>query len=134
MGKLLDVVAYMHLQGVTHRDLKLENLVLKDPKGLDLSSVTLIDFGLAKAARARERMQVSESVEYWLSILEDGSFDVFFVVCFISRVSCSPYRNHLITSLLSSLFTSTFIVCQVSPCPLNPVLSGFLRHFVVLCA
>ena len=88
MGKLLDVVAYMHLQGVTHRDLKLENLVLKDPKRLDLSSVTLIDFGLAKAARARERMQVSESVEYWLGILEDGSFDVFFVVCFISRISC----------------------------------------------
>jgi serine/threonine protein kinase len=58
MRQLLDVVAYMHLQGVTHRDLKLENLVLKDPHGKDLRSVTLIDFGLAKAARARERMQV----------------------------------------------------------------------------
>ena len=55
MGALLDAVAYMHLHGVTHRDLKLENLVLARPQ--DLSSVTIVDFGLAKAARAREKME-----------------------------------------------------------------------------
>ena len=37
------------------RDLKLENLVLSRPG--DLSSVTIVDFGLAKAARAREKME-----------------------------------------------------------------------------
>ena len=31
MGSLLDAVAYMHSMGVTHRDLKLENLVLSRP-------------------------------------------------------------------------------------------------------
>ena len=55
MGRLLDAVAFMHLNHVTHRDLKLENLVLARPG--DLSSVTIIDFGLAKAVRARERME-----------------------------------------------------------------------------
>jgi hypothetical protein len=55
MGSLLDAVAYMHLMGVTHRDLKLENLVLS--RAGDLSSVTIVDFGLAKAARAREKME-----------------------------------------------------------------------------
>lgn len=55
MGSLLDAIAYMHLMGVTHRDLKLENLVLSRPG--DLSSVTIVDFGLAKAARAREKME-----------------------------------------------------------------------------
>ena len=55
MGCLLDAVAYMHVMGVTHRDLKLENLVLSRPG--DLSSVTIVDFGLAKAARAREKME-----------------------------------------------------------------------------
>ena len=49
MGRLLDAVAFMHLNDVTHRDLKLENLVLARPG--DLSSVTIIDFGLAKAVR-----------------------------------------------------------------------------------
>jgi hypothetical protein len=55
MGCLLDAVAYMHVMSVTHRDLKLENLVLSRPG--DLSSVTIVDFGLAKAARAREKME-----------------------------------------------------------------------------
>lgn len=55
LGRLLDAVAYMHLQNVVHRDLKLENLVLKRPG--DLSSVVIVDFGFAKAARARTKMQ-----------------------------------------------------------------------------
>eukprot|EP01052_Picozoa_sp_SAG31_P024858 SAG31_NODE_2142_length_6344_cov_1.986709_5_plen_368_part_00 len=57
MGRLLDAVSYMHVKGVTHRDIKLENIVLA--KKNDLSTVTIVDFGLAKAARAREKMQVS---------------------------------------------------------------------------
>jgi serine/threonine protein kinase len=42
---------------VTHRDLKLENLMLRSRDAHDLNSVTVIDFGLAKAVRARERME-----------------------------------------------------------------------------
>ena len=48
--------AHRSLQNVTHRDLKLENLVLKR-KG-DLGSPVIVDFGLAKAARARDKMEV----------------------------------------------------------------------------
>eukprot|EP00873_Tetraselmis_striata_P004109 jgi/Tetstr1/424373/TSEL_014934.t1 len=55
MGALFDAIAYMHETGITHRDLKLENLVLA--RAGDLSSVTIVDFGLAKAARAREKME-----------------------------------------------------------------------------
>lgn len=64
MASLLDAVAYLHTNDVTHRDLKLENCVLarKD----DLSSVTIVDFGLAKAARAREQMEdVCGTVYYY---------------------------------------------------------------------
>jgi len=59
MERLLDAIHFMHLNGVTHRDLKLENLILKSKDGSDLRTVTVIDFGLAKAARARERMEDS---------------------------------------------------------------------------
>ena len=44
---ILSGVAYLHAKRITHRDLKLENLLLAD-KG-DLSSVRIADFGLAKA-------------------------------------------------------------------------------------
>lgn len=46
MERLLDAVAYMHLMGVVHRDIKLENLVLKQAGVLE--SVTVVDFGFAK--------------------------------------------------------------------------------------
>jgi hypothetical protein len=55
MRYLLDAVSHMHAHGISHRDLKLENLVLGHAR--DLRSVTIVDFGLAKAARARERME-----------------------------------------------------------------------------
>lgn len=55
MSNMLDAIAFMHARGVVHRDLKLENLVLSRPD--DLTSVTLVDFGLAKALMARERAE-----------------------------------------------------------------------------
>ncbi|KAK3237193.1 hypothetical protein CYMTET_52709, partial [Cymbomonas tetramitiformis] len=54
-GRLLDAISYMHLHNVVHRDLKLENMVLRDDN--DLASVVLVDFGFAKANRAREKME-----------------------------------------------------------------------------
>ena len=53
--RLLDAISHMHDHGISHRDLKLENLVLARPG--DLASVTIVDFGLAKAARARQQMK-----------------------------------------------------------------------------
>jgi serine/threonine protein kinase len=55
MRCLIDAVSHMHNHGISHRDLKLENLVFGRSK--DLQSITVVDFGLAKAARARERME-----------------------------------------------------------------------------
>lgn len=55
MRCLADAVSHMHSHGISHRDLKLENLVFGRSK--DLQSITVVDFGLAKAARARERME-----------------------------------------------------------------------------
>lgn len=55
MKPLLEAVAFMHSLGVCHRDLKAENLTLRSRNYL--SSVTIVDFGLAKAFKARERME-----------------------------------------------------------------------------
>ena len=48
--KLADAMAYAHRQKIIHRDLKLNNVIMKD-KGLPV----LIDFGLAKAMEGNEK-------------------------------------------------------------------------------
>lgn len=45
---LLRGLHYLHLRGITHRDVKLDNLLLARPA--DLSSAKLVDFGLAAAS------------------------------------------------------------------------------------
>ena len=52
--QLLDALAYMHLNNVTHRDLKLENLLLARPN--DISSVVIADFGLARNAKTARQV------------------------------------------------------------------------------
>lgn len=44
MKSILEAVAYIHNQNITHRDLKPLNILMKDQN--DMSSVKLIDFGL----------------------------------------------------------------------------------------
>lgn len=55
IGAMLDAVAFMHSKGVIHRDLKLENFVLKEKSNLE--TVNVVDFGLAKALNARQQAQ-----------------------------------------------------------------------------
>ena len=47
VGQILDAIAYFHLQGVVHRDLKSSNILITD-NGAD---VKIIDFGLSDADR-----------------------------------------------------------------------------------
>jgi serine/threonine protein kinase len=50
---ILDAVAYMHARGITHRDLKFENIMFSSP---DLDAVKVIDFGLSKKYSQQEHL------------------------------------------------------------------------------
>ena len=60
--RILLGVRYLHEVGVTHCDLKLENLLLESET--DLDSVKICDLGLAKKASARSRYLPSGTPEY----------------------------------------------------------------------
>jgi serine/threonine protein kinase len=50
---ILDAVAYMHSRGITHRDLKFENIMFSSP---DSDAVKVIDFGLSKKYSQQEHL------------------------------------------------------------------------------
>ena len=45
---MVSAIAYLHSEGVCHRDLKLENVMFRDKS---MTEVCLIDFGMAKIAK-----------------------------------------------------------------------------------
>ena len=59
---LLRGLHYLHLRGITHRDVKLDNLLLA--KDADLSSAKLVDFGLA--ASSFEASPADENGMRWM--------------------------------------------------------------------
>ena len=46
MKQLLSALSYLSTQGICHRDIKLENIMMQNER--DISRVKLIDFGLSK--------------------------------------------------------------------------------------
>ncbi len=81
MRQVMSAIAYLHSQGVVHRDLKAENLLVVDPTE-DFPTVKLIDFGFATILRhnltgsflgtggylapeIRQQRLYSESVDIW---------------------------------------------------------------------
>lgn len=49
--QVLQALHYLHLKGVVHRDLKLENILIDAQPGIIPPRVTLVDFGLARLVR-----------------------------------------------------------------------------------
>lgn len=72
--KLLSALQYMHSQGVAHRDIKLENIMI-DRSG----EIKLIDFGLATKYQSKEYTNLTDTVGTLYSmapqVLEGSGYD-----------------------------------------------------------
>ena len=53
MVQMANAVAYMHSEGIVHRDLKLENFLFRDKTGMDLK---IIDLGLSHRCEQANRL------------------------------------------------------------------------------
>lgn len=61
---VLDAVAYMHARGITHRDLKFENIMFSTPSS---DSVKVIDFGLSKKYSHDEHLTETVGTVYTMA-------------------------------------------------------------------
>jgi len=60
--QLLQAAQYMHRQGIVHRDIKLENLILTNKN--DITYIKIADFGLATRAQGRTLTAVCGTPQY----------------------------------------------------------------------
>lgn len=78
VSQMVAAVAYIHGQGITHRDLKLENFIFTDGSDTMRSALKLIDFGLSAryqyAGTAVKRMTTLCGTPYYLApeVLNQG--------------------------------------------------------------
>jgi calcium-dependent protein kinase len=67
MRQIFSAVAYCHANNICHGDLKPENFLLKNEE--DISSIKLIDFGLAKKVKNGEMLTTPNgtvSICFWI--------------------------------------------------------------------
>jgi serine/threonine protein kinase, bacterial len=56
ISRLLDIVAYVHSQGIVHRDIRIANVIMQD------RSIRLIDFGLARKFTGAQDLHPADDV------------------------------------------------------------------------
>lgn len=61
---ILDAIAYMHSKGITHRDLKFENIMFASPNS---TTVKVIDFGLSKKYSQQEHLHDTVGTVYTMA-------------------------------------------------------------------
>lgn len=69
--KLLLALHHCHSSGITHRDIKLENIMITDE-----NQVKMIDFGLSKNATTEELMNSMAGTPYYMApeVFENNSY------------------------------------------------------------
>ena len=67
MKQLLSAVAYCHQRGIVHRDIKTENLLIKDANDMKNLQVKVIDFGISCKIQPQEKLRISFGTPYYMA-------------------------------------------------------------------
>lgn len=114
MRQIFGAVQYCHANNVCHRDLKPENFLLK--KINDISSIKLIDFGLAKQLAEGEKMKSPNGTPYYIAPeIITGDYDLkvdnwsLGVVMYVMLTGSPPFygtnNKEILRSVLKGVYT-----------------------------
>ncbi|KAJ2593737.1 hypothetical protein H4R99_006004, partial [Coemansia sp. RSA 1722] len=147
--QICSAVRYLHANGITHRDIKLDNILIKTSSGSDVPWVKIADFGLARAVGDGELMRTICGTPSYLApeIICRGSASTPYsksvdiwalgVMLHALHLKSFPFNNQLLngdpaTVTLESYATAATATANSSAYsglsePLRDLLSGMLR-------
>ncbi|CAI5729995.1 unnamed protein product [Hyaloperonospora brassicae] len=111
---LLRALVYLHARSITHRDLKLENLVLAD--AADPGSIRLCNFGLSTHFQRREKLiEPVGTIDYVAPEVLDGDYnekcDLWSVgvICFELLTGVSPFHGATIDDTMENIYDGVLV-------------------------
>jgi serine/threonine protein kinase len=67
MKQLLSAVSYCHSRGIVHRDLKTENILIKDSTDIYNVQIKIIDFGISCRIQPQEKLTSTFGTPYYMA-------------------------------------------------------------------
>lgn len=132
---LLRAVAFLHSNFITHRDLKLENLLLENAE--NPSSLKLCDFGLSTRFKRGEKLQKSlGTIDYVAPEVLDGDYtekcDLWSVgvICFELLTGVSPFHAPTIDETMGKIFDGILIFDDAIWKHFSPSAIAFVKSLV----
>ena len=130
IGCICDAMSYAHSQGIVHRDIKPDNIVLDDN-----GKLTILDFGIAKRQNDSKKTQVGIGLgtptymapeQYFNATKVDGRSDIYALAIMIVEMLTNrlPWNDQLSDDRIYQLKLNDEL-------ELNDVLKEFPEHFQV---
>lgn len=134
--ELLGVLTYLHARGITHRDLKMENILCKSSEQKLADGILLIDFGLAHKGRvgAREMTGMNGTCHYMAPEMfgRDSRYGceidlwALGVVTYILLFGCFPFDARFTSQIEDKILACEFAF----PEDLAPLVSHEAKKFI----
>lgn len=132
---LLRAIAFLHSNFITHRDLKLENLLLENAE--NPNSLKLCDFGLSTRFKRGEKLQKSlGTIDYVAPEVLDGDYtekcDLWSVgvICYELLTGLSPFHAPTIDETMGKIFDGVLLFEDATWKHFSPNAITFIKSLV----
>ncbi|EPY36979.1 protein kinase [Angomonas deanei] len=120
--QVLTAIAYLHSRGTAHRDVKPQNILLKNKEGL----IKLTDFGTARQGAATKEVKGTfryMAPEVYKGLPHGLPCDIWSIGCLVCELFNCPPKFMEVSSILGDMTT---ITPYLESLPNNPILCDFV--------